>query len=263
MNTSLSFDRAAGFYDNTRILPEAVATHGIQAILDIAGPEASILDVGTGTGRVSVPLLSRGANLVGCDLSRKMMAVLRQKFPAARLAEADASVLPFPSQHFDAVTTCHVMHLVGPWRDALKEYRRVLKLGGVYINARNEELDTGSVVHRIDDFWESRVKAYGADSRRPGVKDPEELRAQLLNLGAVVEQVEVIRYASRSQSVNETIERIAGRIDSQTWSIPESIFAATVRDLREWASHEFPDPGAALEEQVAFVLDVARFERAA
>src|SRR5262245_26679816 len=69
MTSSLSFDRAASVYDQTRPLPEPGATLGIQAILDIAGPQARILDVGAGTGRVSIPLLQRGANLVGIDLA--------------------------------------------------------------------------------------------------------------------------------------------------------------------------------------------------
>lgn len=69
MNTSYSFDRAADYYDQTRDLPEPVATAGIQAILDVAGLGRRILDVGTGTGRISVPLLKSGADLVGCDLS--------------------------------------------------------------------------------------------------------------------------------------------------------------------------------------------------
>ena len=95
----------------------------IEAILETAGQGAKILDVGTGTGRVSVPLLKRDADLIGCDLSLNMMEVLRRKVPSARLAQADAAFLPFPSKSFDAVTTCHVMHLVGPWREALREYR--------------------------------------------------------------------------------------------------------------------------------------------
>ena len=54
---SRSFDRAADFYDQTRELPEPVATHGIPALLQHVAPGGKILDVGTGTGRMSVPLL--------------------------------------------------------------------------------------------------------------------------------------------------------------------------------------------------------------
>ncbi len=261
MNTSISFDNAAGFYDSTRELHAAIATQGIQAILDTAGAGARILDVGTGTGRVSVPLLERGADLIGCDLAPKMMAVLRQKRPSARLAQADATRLPFPTGHFDAVTTCHVMHLVGPWREALREYRRVLRPGGAYVNARSEPSGDKSEGDRIRDFWGSRVEAHGASTKRPGVQDPDELRGELTSMGASVERLEVVRYVSTS-SVREVVDRIANRINSDSWVVSEPVFSSALRELQEWAAQEFKNPDATFQEEALFVLDVARFEAA-
>ena len=92
MSNSRSFDRAASFYDQTRPLFEPIAKHGIQAILDIAGQDFRILDVGTGTGRISVPLLQRGADLIGCDISSNMLSRLKDKFPSARIVTVDASL---------------------------------------------------------------------------------------------------------------------------------------------------------------------------
>src|SRR4030095_16136094 len=112
MNNSRSFDRAADYYDQTRPLSEPSAKPGIQAILDITGPSARVLEIGTGTGRISIPLLERGLDLFGCDLSSKMLMRLHEKFPTARVAQADATVLPFPSAHFEAVVTVHVLHLI-------------------------------------------------------------------------------------------------------------------------------------------------------
>ena len=152
MNTSQSFDRAANIYDQTRPLPEATATHGIQAILDIAGPGALILDAGTGTGRISIPLLERGARLVGCDLSMKMLRRLQEKFSSAPLAQADIAHLPFLVNYFDALLTVHVMHLVGPWREALREFRRVLNPGGKYLNIRTYELVGTSLREQMRNF---------------------------------------------------------------------------------------------------------------
>jgi ubiquinone/menaquinone biosynthesis C-methylase UbiE len=258
MNRSFSFDRAASFYDSTRDFPEPVAIHGIQAILDVAGRGAHILDVGTGTGRVSAPLLKRGADLIGCDLSTRMMALLKQKLPIARLAQADASRLPFPSNHFDALITCHVMHLVGPWREALREYHRVLRPGGVYINAKTERQD-GSVHERIRSFWRSRVAEHGFKSTRPGVRNDKELGDELLVMGADVKQVEVVHF-SRSYTVREVIAGIANRTHSHTWGVPDDIFAASLRDLWRWAGQEFEDLEKTYEETACFVLDVARFE---
>src|SRR6185369_6050073 len=101
MSNSRSFDRAADIYDQTRLLLDPIAKNGIQAILDLIGPNGRVLDVGTGTGRISVPLLERGVDLIGCDLSARMLRRLQEKLPSARIAQADASLLPFPTAHFD------------------------------------------------------------------------------------------------------------------------------------------------------------------
>ena len=133
-NQSLSFDQAAGYYDQTRGLPEPMASRGIQLMLDYlqggAGRAAQLLEVGTGTGRIGVPLLERGADLFGCDLSSKMLARLQAKWPAARLAQADATTLPYAAAQFDGVLTIHVLHLVGNWQSALREIQRVLRPRG-------------------------------------------------------------------------------------------------------------------------------------
>ncbi len=134
MNSSRSFDQAAESYDQTRPLFDVTADVGIRALLEAAGPGARILEVGTGTGRISIPLLERGADLVGCDLSAKMLARQREKYPSARLLQSDAVFLPFPSGHFDVVMVVHVMHLIGPWREALREFKRVLRTGGAFLN---------------------------------------------------------------------------------------------------------------------------------
>jgi ubiquinone/menaquinone biosynthesis C-methylase UbiE len=260
MTSSLSFDRAASIYDQTRPLPEPGATLGIQAILDIASPQARILDVGTGTGRVSIPLLQRGANLVGVDLSAKMLRRLQEKFQQALLAQADAAQLPFPTNHFDALLTIHVMHVVGQWRDALREFRRVLKPGGVYLNIRTYESVGVSVRGQVRDFWRSRVAAHGLDGRHPGVQNRKELLHELQVIGAHLSEVEAARF-THTYTLREELERFETRMYSDTWGIPDALFEATLQEVRIWVAREYGGLDCQLEEQVRFAIDVARFER--
>ncbi|MEW6406061.1 MAG: methyltransferase domain-containing protein [Chloroflexota bacterium] len=102
-------------------------------------PGESILDVGCGTGGVTIPAKKRvGASgkAAGIDPSPEMIAVARTKASRARL-EIDFRVgviesLPFSDNSFNAVTSSLMMHHLP--RDlqvrGLAEVYRVLKPGG-------------------------------------------------------------------------------------------------------------------------------------
>ncbi len=255
---SRSFDRAADYYDQTRELPEPIATHGIPALLQYVASNGKILDVGTGTGRISVPLLRLGADVIGIDLSVNMMSKLREKYPAAHLAQADASRLPFATYQFDAVLTTHVMHLIGPWREALCEYRRVLKPGGVYIDSTQWH-DTSSRLTRIRDQWRTLVEAQGAQWRRPGAQSREELNAELKSQGAQIEEVEVLRYYATA-TPRERLDQIHDRVCSDAWDVSDEVFEATFKEITAWTKREIGPLDKPITEERRFILRIAKFE---
>ena len=260
MSDSLSFDRAADFYDQTRPLVEPIARQGIQAILEITGQSAHILDVGTGTGRISVPLLDRGADLIGCDISSKMLKRLREKHPSARLSQADASRMPFPGGHFDAVLTVHVIHLISPWQEALREFKRVLVPGGVYLNIRTYAAVGNSIREQIRQFWRGWVQTRGVQVYQPGVQDFQQFLNELESLGARLTEVEVVRFPLPF-TLREELGRFTSRVYSDAWHIPDDVYAASMEALRIWVVREYGDLDQLHEDQVRFVIDAARFNR--
>ena len=258
---SVNFDQAADFYDDTRALSGPLAGGGMQMILDRlrerAGVDAQLLEVGTGTGRIAIPLMDRGGWLFGCDLSFRMMARQRAKRPDARLAQADATALPFTPAQFDGALTVHVLHLVGGWRAALREIRRVLRPGGAYINVWTPNTRIGPD-SRIREYWRSRVEAHGADWRRPGVQSRAELVDELERMGARAEEVTVARtvHGVEPQSV---IDHLASRVFSETWAVPEDVFQVTIDELRAWAAANYPDLNRPEPVERQFVFDVIHF----
>jgi SAM-dependent methyltransferase len=258
MNNSRSFDRAASFYDQTRPLAEPIEKPGMQTILDLTGPGARILDVGTGTGRISIPLLQRGLDLVGCDISSKMLMRLQEKFPSARIAQADATYLPFPSAHFEFVMTVHILHLIPSWRDVLRELWRVLQPGGAYLNVRTWGSSGVSIRDRLRIFWRDWLEREGFNANNPGLHDQAEFARELGSMGAHLSVVEVMRYPLKF-TLREELERFASRIYSDSWDIPNPVFDASVRELRTWVEHEYGDLNQPREDEVRFAIDIARF----
>jgi len=258
MSKSRHFDRAANYYDQTRLLPEPIAKVGIPAILEVIGSNARLLEVGAGTGRLSIPLLERGVDLIGCDLSSQMLMRFQQKFPSARLARADASVLPFPAAQFEAVLTVHVLHLIPTWREVLREFRRVLVPGGAHLNVTTGAAVGDSAGIKIRRFWRGWMKANGVNAGHPGAAERAELLQELHSLGADLSEIEAIRF-TESFNLREELDRFASRLYSETWDIPDVLFEESIKELRAWVTAEFGGLDQEIKDEVRFFIDVARF----
>jgi SAM-dependent methyltransferase len=204
-------------------------------------------------------LQGRGADFVGCDLSAKMLMRQREKYPAARLLQSDAVFLPFPSAQFDALLTVHVMHLIGPWREALREFKRVLRPGGVFLNVSTYAPVGESIRGLIRDHWRAWLKTQGVDIRHPGAQEQEEIRSELRSMGATWKEVEVIRFPHRF-NLRLELDRYARRVFSNTWSVPDDLYQASLNELGDWVEQEYGDLDEEREETIRFVYDVVSFD---
>ncbi|SDM10122.1 Ubiquinone/menaquinone biosynthesis C-methylase UbiE [Halogranum gelatinilyticum] len=122
---------AKRFSDGGRLIDRREKT----AVLEALGPveDKDVLEIACGTGRFTVMLAERGANIVGLDISSAMMAQGRQKAKSAGVSElvefmrGDAARLPFPDDHFDAVFAMRFFHLADTPAKFLAEMCRVSK----------------------------------------------------------------------------------------------------------------------------------------
>lgn len=104
-----------------------------QAVLSALGPveDRKILEIACGTGRFTVMLAERDANVTGIDISPAMLTQGRDKARAAAVQEyleflrGDAARLPFPDNIFDAVFAIRFFHLADTPSHFLAEMRRV------------------------------------------------------------------------------------------------------------------------------------------
>jgi ubiquinone/menaquinone biosynthesis C-methylase UbiE len=99
------------------------------------GSYTSLLDVGTGTGRVLELLGSSAEKAVGIDLSNHMLSIARANIDRAGLAhcqvrKADMYNMPLPAESFDALTMHMVLHYADQPQRVLQEAARVMRPGG-------------------------------------------------------------------------------------------------------------------------------------
>jgi demethylmenaquinone methyltransferase / 2-methoxy-6-polyprenyl-1,4-benzoquinol methylase len=91
-------------------------------------PNAQVLDVGCGTGDLSIELFERtAARVVGIDFCRPMLELAREKASQLRFVEGDALRLPFADASFDAITIGFALRNLSSVSEGLTELRRVLK----------------------------------------------------------------------------------------------------------------------------------------
>ncbi|MEW6320199.1 MAG: methyltransferase domain-containing protein [Acidobacteriota bacterium] len=100
-------------------------------------PPARVLDLGCGGGRTTAELHDRGYQLVGIDLSERLLAVARARHPALDVRRMDATDLSFESGAFDAAIFSYngidCLFPVAARERCLGEVYRVLRPGGIFL----------------------------------------------------------------------------------------------------------------------------------
>ncbi len=266
---SISFDRAADFYDETRALPDEVSatlTDAILAELSTANAE-HLLEVGVGTGRISRPLMERGLRVTGIDISPRMMGRLREKLTPAHTAPdlllADATRMPFRDDSFPAMLFVHVLHLIPAWREAIAEMLRVLMPEGVILSSWDQtkganwgEASTASDWDVAFEWWKKALDGRGV-VRRKRANIPH-IDEALVAAGASTEG-SVIAEIEETSTVAEELALIRNRIHSWSWEISDEIFNPLVPQHEKWAVEHFGSADAKLRRTVHYKLQVWRF----
>jgi len=241
----VSFDRAASFYDTTRQFSAHSAARIVELLTAELEGRGRCLEIGVGTGRIALPVAEAGIPLVGVDLSRQMLARLVEKtggrapFP---LAVADATKLPFGDGALGGAYAAHVLHLVPPWRDAVRELVRVVKPGGVVlVDVGGIPVDPGP----IEDVDARFMQEAGMSRRHPGVEaeDVPELDRTFQELGAttrlLAESVE-----ERMLPIDGYLQLARGNVFSWTWPLDDDTRNRAADAALAYAAERYGDVSA-------------------
>ena len=241
MSDSVSFDRAAEYYDATR----GYTPEGERAMVDILTDElrgrGRVLEIGVGTGQVALPLQATGIPLVGLDLARPMMDRLVEKaggrspFP---LVQGDATRMPFANESFGAVYLRWVLHLIPDWRAALMDSVRVVGRGGVLLillgSAGQGTTPEGEIHARFAELTGSPFEPAGLRW-----SDYEHLDEEMTALGATPRAMPTFTDVERD-GLEAFLDNVARRRYSWTWRIQDDErFAQAVDEIRRFAEERF------------------------
>jgi ubiquinone/menaquinone biosynthesis C-methylase UbiE len=245
---SIVFDRAAGYYDETRGFPPGIEKEVADLIRRVGSltPSSHVLEVGVGTGRIALPLAPHLHGLYGIDLSRPMLNRLREKQTTERVyvTEGDITRLPFKSGSFDAAVAVHIFHLVPNWKGALQEVGRVLRPGTPLISGGTGETDT------FKPLWDAWNKALPPHKRDVGVQQMRRNDFALeegWRLGE--EQLFIYEYSRIPQEIVELARR---RVWSRLWDTTDEELAGPIAAMQEAIKTQFGDPNKPVQTQASF-----------
>jgi ubiquinone/menaquinone biosynthesis C-methylase UbiE len=240
---SISFDRIAARYDATRGFPPGVDTQFATAFRRLSGLslDARLLEIGVGTGRIAIPLASLGYPYIGLDLSKNMMAQLRERLPPRvdiMLMRGDATALPLRDASVDGAIVVHVFHLIAGWEQAAAELRRVVRPGGIIatgFNKTNAPLPSD----KMREQWSTIIGELGGNSKRPGARITQE-EPLLASLFGPPRRAILATWVRR-QSLREQLDLLAARTTSATWQLPDALLHESLRRAESWARETYGD----------------------
>jgi ubiquinone/menaquinone biosynthesis C-methylase UbiE len=129
----------------------------LKVFLELLSPKKSdiILDVGAGLGTIASILAKESSDEVfALEPEETKVEYIKLKHPEVKAFSATASQIPFPQDYFDKLYVTMAFHHFSNQGDALEEFRRVIKKGGLLlIQEINPKEGNGRRLH----FFETKI----------------------------------------------------------------------------------------------------------
>lgn len=249
---SVTFDRAAEYYDATRGFPPGVEQDAAALISRVGGltPESRVLEIGVGTGRIALPVSRYVKAYFGADISAKMLARLNAKRNGAPVyaVQADATRLPFPDNSFDVAVAVHVFHLIPAWQTVLDELSRVLRPDGKLLHCYGGRMATFPPLmtawNAVIPDEERQVVGANYDTHPDFLQDEG-----WLPLDTPQEHHYIYQRAPQG-----FVEQLTGRIWSRTWPLSDTSLQAGIAAVQAALREHYPDPTALVDVEGSFTV---------
>ena len=257
------YDDQAAAFDERAGVPAGAAEAIATALVEMVGPVDGQrwLEVGAGTGGLSLPLLRLPIRYTGFDRSAPMLEVFRERADTAGLpAElhvADGNARwPVEDASVDVIFSARALHHLDP-EHAAAETRRVLRAPGGWLvlgRVRRPPQSPKSVLRRqMRRMLEAQGFAGRSHEARAGA-----VFAALERVGGLRMET---RTAARWTGTHRPADSIAsweGKSGLAGIEVPAETKARVLAELRDWAAAEYGDLHQPLDQEESFELDAVR-----
>jgi ubiquinone/menaquinone biosynthesis C-methylase UbiE len=229
-----SFAEIAPRYDSLRPLSAADRARLQTMLQEVAlQPGERVVEVGCGTGRLTLPLSAMTpARVTGVDTETRMLDVARGKDAAGRVdwIRGSAYRLPLDEGAAALVMMVMVVHLLRQRVRAFSEARRILRPGGAL------SLWTFTPRH-VEEFYLNTYFPSIARTDRPRFPSVEMLSAELRRAGFEEVRVQVMA-EPRQLDIADVVDRVRGKYISTLAMLPPLEYRLGLQQLEEMLAQD-------------------------
>jgi SAM-dependent methyltransferase len=167
-------------------------------------PQARVLDIGAGTGKLTRPLLERGLAVIAVEPIAGMRAQLERSAPAADIRPGQAEALPLADAEVDAIVAGQAFHWFAN-HTALAEFARVLRPGGrlgLIWNRRDPDQPLQQAITRLVAPYRRRTPALASGAWRAVFDAAAPFAPMLERHAASVQRLDADALADRILSIS-------------------------------------------------------------
>jgi ubiquinone/menaquinone biosynthesis C-methylase UbiE len=250
---SLSFDGLTAQYDQTRTFDPFCFRQAMDWLTERFPPSQfpNVLEPGVGTGRIALPLVERGYQVTGLDISEEMLNLCAAQSRALEAdsmlccLRADAVRLPLRSMSFDLCVAVHLFYFISDWQAAVREMLRVLNPFGTLILLHT---GFGAEVPHLNERYQEIAKELGYAFPDYGVRSTSEVVEYTASLGYAAERVDQPEWEWMTKiNLQDALNHLRDRAYSFTKDVPDAVHWAVIDGLQHENLKEAASPAAEIE----------------